>query len=401
MPSPNAAELVKRSAREGERGGGGGGHQPTAWGGGRASGRLRFSVDQPFPPSPTPAPLPPRATPDDADTPSTSSSSSSTPRRLPASRVARFLLALPLELSAAGAKTNDHYLARRGRKHWWSADGKRVSGEKEEESDAQRHAFPRVPADSLPALAAEIESAGVAASLWAKALPLGAIFFAASFNLTILQSLKDALVVTAAGAEALPFLASLGVLPASLAFFVYYKRVASRLPPVPRFAAALAPLVGFYAFFTLVLYPAAPSLHPAGGLAPLAASLPSGLAGLIRVLEHWTYSLFFCAAELWGGVAIAVLFWGLANDVCTVSDAKALYPLMGVAANVALVVAGSYVKAVNAAAAAVGGGGEAWALRALVGTVCALAAAMVALRAWVAARVPTPPPRPRQRRQRR
>jgi hypothetical protein len=52
-----------------------------------------------------------------------------------------------------------------------------------------------VPADSLPALAAEVEPHTT--SLWAKALPLGAIFFCASFNLTILQSLKDALVVTA------------------------------------------------------------------------------------------------------------------------------------------------------------------------------------------------------------
>jgi ATP/ADP translocase len=39
------------------------------------------------------------------------------------------------------------------------------------------------------------------------------------------QSLKDAIVVTAGGAETLPFLASFCVLPASLAFFVLYGKL--------------------------------------------------------------------------------------------------------------------------------------------------------------------------------
>ena len=65
------------------------------------------------------------------------------------------------------------------------------------------------------------------------------------------------------------------------------------------------------------------------------------------MVENWVYSLFFCAGELWGGVVISVLFWTLANEVCSVSDAKTIYPLMGIAANIALVVAGNYMKFVN------------------------------------------------------
>lgn len=41
----------------------------------------------------------------------------------------------------------------------------------------------------------------------------------------VLQSLKDAIMVTAGGAEALPFLASFCVLPASVAFFVLYGKL--------------------------------------------------------------------------------------------------------------------------------------------------------------------------------
>ena len=50
---------------------------------------------------------------------------------------------------------------------------------------------------------------------------------------------------------------------------------------------------------------------------------------LQQVIEHWTFSLFFCIAELWGAVVISVLFWTLANDVCTVADAKIIYPSLG------------------------------------------------------------------------
>ncbi len=56
-----------------------------------------------------------------------------------------------------------------------------------------------------------------------------------------------------------------------------------------------------------------------------------------QVVEYWTFSLFFCVAELWGSVVISVLFWSLANEVCNVTEARAVYPLMGIAANVALV----------------------------------------------------------------
>ena len=69
----------------------------------------------------------------------------------------------------------------------------------------------------------------------------------------------------------------------------------------------------------------------------------------IQMVEYWTYALFFCVAELWGPIVISVLFWTLANEVCTVQDARTIYPLMGIAANIALVVAGVFIKHVTAA----------------------------------------------------
>lgn len=45
-------------------------------------------------------------------------------------------------------------------------------------------------------------------------------------------------------------------------------------------------------------------------------------------------------------------FWGFANDIVSVSEAKRFYPLFGLGANVALVFSGQYVR--------YGGGGREW-----------------------------------------
>ena len=85
-------------------------------------------------------------------------------------------------------------------------------------------------------------------------------------------------------------------------------------------------------------------------------------------------------AELWGSVVISVLFWTLANDVCTVADAKTIYALMGIAANMALVVSGNYMKWVNRSLA---GGSLQLSLQLLVSTVVAMIAVMMAAKLYI------------------
>lgn len=241
----------------------------------------------------------------------------------------------------------------------------------------------QVPADNLQ----EYELPEPAISIWQKLLPLGLIFFCASFNLTILQNLKDAIIVTTAGVETLPFLASFCVLPASLAFFMIYGQMVEHLHPNAVFYAAVAPLVFFYIVFAAVLFPASSLLHPHGMYNSLARHVPLGLHGLLKVIEHWTFSLFFCIAELWGSVVISVLFWSLANEVCDVKEAKTIYPLMGISANFALVVAGNYMKFVNTNWTQ---GSMLLSLRFLVGTVVAMTAVMLGAKAWVDSSIKKP-----------
>lgn len=92
-------------------------------------------------------------------------------------------------------------------------------------------------------------------------VPLALLFFFSSFNLTILQALKDAIVVTTSGAEALPFLAALVVLPASVGFLAFYTKMLNVMPRKQVYYAALFPFIAFFGFFASVLYPLSDSLH--------------------------------------------------------------------------------------------------------------------------------------------
>ncbi|CAN0433155.1 unnamed protein product, partial [Hapterophycus canaliculatus] len=74
------------------------------------------------------------------------------------------------------------------------------------------------------------------------------------------------------------------------------------------------------------------------------AFLPQGLSALSSIVRNWTFSVFYLMSELWGSVVVSVLFWGFANDIVSVSEAKRFYPLFGLGANVALVFSGQYVR---------------------------------------------------------
>ncbi|CAD7698815.1 unnamed protein product [Ostreobium quekettii] len=269
-----------------------------------------------------------------------------------------FLLRLPFLYAHTLAKTNKKWLQKRHRSRWW-----------------KRGHFPRVPRDTV-----EDVVLNEVPELVQKMAPLGVLFFCATFNLCILQNLKDSLIVTRLGAETLPLLTSLGVLPLSVVFMGFYNKLVSRFPFKTVFYFAIAPLVAAYAIFSYAVFPIADFLHPHGLFNTFASAVPTGLHGALKILENWTFSSFFCVAELWGAVVISVLFWSLANDVCTVDEAKTIYPLMGVSANIALVIAGNFIKFVNKSFA---GGSMQLSFHYLIGTVIVMTAAMMGAKLYI------------------
>jgi AAA family ATP:ADP antiporter len=150
--------------------------------------------------------------------------------------------------------------------------------------------------------------------------------------------------------------------------------------------------VAFFALFSLVIYPNQALLHPHGVVDALAALLPCSFAAPLAIIRNWTYALFYTMAELWGSVVVSLLFWGFANEVTRVEEAKKYYPLFGLGANVALIFSGQYVRFVSGmrrASTAV----DPWAtsLKWLMGAVAASGMAVMGLYRYMQTQVMTDP----------
>ena len=170
--------------------------------------------------------------------------------------------------------------------------------------------------------------------------------FSILFNYTILRDTKDVLVVTApgSGAEIIPFLKTWVNLPMAIGFTIIYTKLSNVLSSESLFYACIFPFIAFFASFAFILYPLRDVLHPTEWAARTLQTLGPRFAGPLAIVRNWTFCLFYVMAELWGSVVVSVLFWGFANQITTVDEAKQFYPLFGLGANVALIFSGRAVK---------------------------------------------------------
>ncbi len=170
------------------------------------------------------------------------------------------------------------------------------------------------------------------------------IFFLISFNYAILKGTKDAVIVPSCGADALPFLKVYGTVPAAILFVIIYSKLSNILSKPTLFYVTILPFILFFALFATVLYPNPHFFHPVESALWLNEHLPIKLMAIASIYERWTYAIFYILSELWGSVVLSLLFWGFANDITGVKEAKRFYALFGLGANLALIVAGELVK---------------------------------------------------------
>jgi AAA family ATP:ADP antiporter len=180
-----------------------------------------------------------------------------------------------------------------------------------------------------------------------KILPLGIMFFMILFNYTILRDTKDVLVVTTTGAEIIPFLKTYANLPGAVLFTIAYSKLSNMFDRETLFYVCIIPFILFFVSFAFVIYPLRHALHPYAFVDWLGSYLPASFFAPLGIIRNWTFALFYTLAELWGSVVVSLLFWGFANEVTSVDEAKKYYPLFGLVANVALIFSGQYVRFVS------------------------------------------------------
>lgn len=226
-----------------------------------------------------------------------------------------------------------------------------------------------------------------------KLLPMFFMFFFISFNYTILRDTKDTLVVTSSGAETIPFLKVWGVVPAAILFMLIYAKLSNVLSKENLFYTTIVPFLVFFGLFAFFLYPNRDLLHPNASADYLQSILPEGLAGLVACYRNWTYSLFYILSELWGSVVLSLLFWGFANDITRVLEAKRFYSLFGLGANLALLFSGPAIVYVSDIRKHLPANVDAWqvSLNYLMGMVVIAGLAVIAVYWWINRNVLTDP----------
>lgn len=220
-----------------------------------------------------------------------------------------------------------------------------------------------------------------------KVIPMVLLFFLILFNYTVLRDTKDTLVVTApgGGAEVIPFLKFWGVLPCAVIFMLIYAKLSNKLSKPKLFYSAVLPFLIFFGLFAAVLYPARDYLHPNALCDSLQHTLPAGAKGFIAIIRNWTYSLFYVMAELWGSVALSLLFWGFANDITKISESKRFYSLFGLFANFSLIISGWLIQWASRIRSSLPTGSDPWqvSLNYLMGMVVLSGLIIVAVYWWI------------------
>ncbi|QVL57902.1 MAG: NTP/NDP exchange transporter [Simkaniaceae bacterium] len=175
-----------------------------------------------------------------------------------------------------------------------------------------------------------------------KFLPLLILYALICFNYSLLKAAKDALVITAndAGAAVIPFIKIWAILPMALLVTYLFTRLFNKFSQEKVFYIMIGSFLSFFAFFAIVLYPLRDVIHPHGICDQLDAICPKGFSGLIGMVRHWSFTLFYVMSELWGTAIMSVLFWAFANETMTVKDAKRFYGILGVGANISAIFAG-------------------------------------------------------------
>ncbi|QEK38776.1 Npt1/Npt2 family nucleotide transporter [Candidatus Cytomitobacter primus] len=174
-----------------------------------------------------------------------------------------------------------------------------------------------------------------------KYLPTAMMMFIILFNYNVVRTLKDALIIAdrISGAEAVNFLKTFVVLPASIIFVLLYSKISNMFSKTNVFYVCIAPFIVFNIVFTYILYPNVGSLHPsAESIQALKLAYPK-LRSVFPAYGLWTYSLYYTFSELWGTVGMTLLFWQFANRIVKSEESKRFYPSFGLVGNIGFTIA--------------------------------------------------------------
>lgn len=178
-----------------------------------------------------------------------------------------------------------------------------------------------------------------------KIFPLLVMKFFISLTYGILTSMKDGFIVTAqgSGAEAIPILKGWVVLPIAMGVVLFYSKLSNHFRRSVLFYGIITFFMTFFLLYGFVLYPNVDYFSPHASADWLLKKVGEQNGHWVAIYRNWVQSLFFVMTELWGQVAIFLLFWGFVNHICNFKEAKRCYNLFIVGGDIAQMITGPIV----------------------------------------------------------
>lgn len=174
---------------------------------------------------------------------------------------------------------------------------------------------------------------------WKRFLSMGLMLFFILFNYNVLRSVKDSLIVPNIGAEAISFIKTFVITPASLGFMILYSFMSHFMKFENVFYYIASFFIIFFLAFAFAFYPYQNFFHPDPSVINqiIHSNLHFGfitidmdhLKWFLKLYSKWTFVTFYIIAELWGSAMIFMLYWQLANNITSTDQAKRLYPMCG------------------------------------------------------------------------
>lgn len=169
-----------------------------------------------------------------------------------------------------------------------------------------------------------------------KFIPMALMMACILFNYATLRSVKDGLVVTHIGPEAISFLKTYIVLPSAVIMMIIYAKLCNVMSQQKVFYTVTSFFIAYFTFFTFVLYPNPEMFHPAASTINALVDEYPNLQWFIKIGGNWSYASFYTMAEMWGSMMLTLLFWQFANQITRTGEAKRFYSMFGLLGNVAL-----------------------------------------------------------------